>query len=209
MRCVIISGSPDTDINFIKQTIRHSDYVICADKGYLFAKEAEITPNLIVGDFDSYIGKLPDACEIITLNSEKDDTDTAHCVELALKKGFDEIIILGACGGRLDHTLANLSTLLHIESCGAKGVLLSENEKILMLKAGEYSFKNLCGKTFSLFPFGCKSVCVSYCGVKYPLDSFVVSCDTSLGTSNIFTSDDSKIKINDGNAIVIINYNIS
>lgn len=209
MRCIIISGSPDTDINFIKQTVEQNDYIICADNGYRFAKAAEITPNLIVGDFDSYLGELPDESEIVTLNPEKDDTDTAHCVELALKKGFDEIIILGACGGRLDHTLSNLSTLLYIENFGAKGALFSQNEKILMLKSGVHRFDNLCGKTFSLFPFGCKSVSVSYSGVKYPLNSFAVSCDTSLGVSNVFTSNTSEIIINDGNAIVIINYNIN
>lgn len=53
MRCVIISGSPDTNSDFLSEVIKPDDYVICADRGCDFAKQAGITPNLVVGDFDS------------------------------------------------------------------------------------------------------------------------------------------------------------
>ena len=59
MRCVIISGSPDTDISFIKQVVKSNDYVICADQGYHFTKEANIKPDLIIGEFDSFPDKIP------------------------------------------------------------------------------------------------------------------------------------------------------
>lgn len=209
MRCVIISGSPDTDISFIKQIVKSNDYVICADQGYHFAKEANIKPDLIIGDFDSCPDKIPNDGEIIRLVPEKDDSDTAHCVEVALSRGFDDIILLGAVGGRTDHTLANLSILLYIANKGAKGILLSENEKIILLQKGKHSFSNLNGKTFSLFPFGCKKVCVSYSGVKYMLNhQFIFSETSSLGLSNIFTSDESEINILDGDALLIINSKI-
>lgn len=53
MRCVIISGSPDTDVNFIKEQVLPDDYIICADKGCEYALLSGIVPNLVVSDFDS------------------------------------------------------------------------------------------------------------------------------------------------------------
>lgn len=60
MRCTIIAGSPEADIDFISEQVKDCNYLICADKGYEYAKKAGAKPNLIVGDFDSYSGNLPD-----------------------------------------------------------------------------------------------------------------------------------------------------
>ena len=112
MRCVIIAGSPDAEINFIAEQVKDGNYLICADKGYEYAKKAGIKPDLIVGDFDSYSGELPDDCEIIKLNSHKDDTDLLHCIGVALSRGYDDFLILAATGGT--PAGAGLTTLLQI-----------------------------------------------------------------------------------------------
>lgn len=205
MRCVIISGSPETNPDFIKQAVKPDDYVICADRGYEFASLAGVEPNLIVGDFDSYKEKISASYEIVKLNPRKDDTDTIHSIDLAFEKGFTDFILLGALGGRTDHTFANITSLLYIADKGGRGVLLSEKERIELLNKGEYFYEKYCGKTFSLFPFGCESVCVSYRGVEYPLERYNLKSSVPLGISNVFTSEKSKIKIYDGNAILIIN----
>ena len=205
MRCVIISGSPETNPDFIKQAVKPDDYVICADRGYEFASLAGVEPNLIVGDFDSYKEKIPASCEIVMLNPHKDDTDTIHSIDLAFEKGFTDFLLLGALGGRTDHTFANITSLLYIADKGGRGVLLSEKERIELLNKGEYFYEKYCGKTFSLFPFGCESVCVSYRGVEYPLERYNLKSSVPLGISNVFTSEKSEIKIYDGNAILIIN----
>ena len=94
MRCVIISGSPETNPNFLKQAVKPDDYVICADRGYEFAILAGIEPNLIVGDFDSYKEKISASCEIVKLNPHKDDTDTIHSIDLAFEQGFTDFLLL-------------------------------------------------------------------------------------------------------------------
>lgn len=205
MRCVIIAGSPETKHEFIKQTVQDSDFVICADGGYAFAKLAGIKPDMIVGDFDSLKENITSDCEVMSLNPHKDDTDTFHSIDLAFERGFSEFLLLGALGGRTDHSFANICALEYISELGGRGVLLSEKERIEFLSAGEYCFDGFCGKTFSLFPFGCDSVCVSYNGAEYPLDRYRVKSSVPLGISNVFVSDKSKIKIYDGNAILIIN----
>lgn len=205
MRCVIIAGSPEADVDFIAKQVKDCNYLICADKGYEYAKRAKVKPDLIVGDFDSYNGELPNDCEIITLDSHKDDTDLLHCIEVALSRDYDDFAILAATGGRFDHTFANISTLMYLGKKGASGEIISEKESIRFLKVGEYNFDNCKGKTFSVFPFACDKVNVSYIGTEYCADKLDLTAEDAMGISNIFVSDKASIKINYGNAIFIIN----
>lgn len=205
MRCVIIAGSPDVDIEFISATVCENDYVICADKGFEYAQKAGVKPDLVVGDFDSYNKNCFENYETIRLDSHKDDTDTMHSIDIALERGYKNILILGAIGGRFDHTFANVSALQYINNKGAKGLLLSKSERIEFLSQGEYCYDGYNGKTFSLFPFGCSQTAVTYSNVEYPLDNYSLKSSIPMGVSNVFTSDKSVVKINDGNAIFIIN----
>ena len=56
---------------FLSEVIKPDDYVICADRGCNFAKQAGITPNLVVGDFDSEPNVLFPNCETVRLIPEK------------------------------------------------------------------------------------------------------------------------------------------
>ena len=202
-RCVIIAGSPEADIQTVKAAVRPDDYVICADMGYKTAAAAGVKPELIVGDFDSYTGSLPGDCELIRLCPEKDDTDTMHCVKTALDKGFRRFLLLAATGGRLDHTLANLAVLEFLDENNAHGIILSKNEMLALLTAGVHRFDNKNGVTFSVFPFGCQSVTVSYEGAKYPLSRGVLRHSEAMGVSNVFTSDKAAITVHDGKALYV------
>ena len=85
MRCLLICGSPDCNSDFIKTQYKDGDFVVCADKGYEFCKNADITPDLIIGDFDSCQIDLPQDVKTIKLNPVKDDTDTLSCIKKALE----------------------------------------------------------------------------------------------------------------------------
>ena len=203
-RCVIIAGAPDEDVDFIRQAVRQDDFVLCADRGVLYALDAGITPDVIVGDFDSYSGDLPSGSEVVRLLPEKDDTDTLHCVDTALKRGYTEFILLAATGGRLDHTLANVTVLEYLDAHNAHGMILSKNETIRFLPPGTHFFHGLNGKTFSVFPFGCDSAVLSYRGAKYPLHHEPLCHSTARGVSNVFTSGAAEITVHSGKAVVIV-----
>lgn len=208
-RCVIICGSPDNNPEFIKKQIRENEYVICADSGYLYARNAGIVPDLFIGDFDSFKGTIPSNIEIITLKTHKDDTDSMHCAEVALDRGYRDIVLLGATGGRLDHTFGNLSILQYLYNKGASAKIFNSDGYIEYISKGDFHFKELKNCTFSVFPFGCESVSVSYFGdVEYPADNLEIDSSAGIGISNIFRSDDVCIKINRGNALVFVLYNV-
>ncbi len=204
-RCIIISGSPDADVSFIKSQIKPDDYVICADRGYSYAQQCFLNPDLVIGDFDSFNGTVDDNVEIISLKVHKDYTDTMHCAKVALERGYRNIIILGALGGRFDHSFANLSILKYLSEKGATSKILTENESIEYKPKGEYEYLSLNGYTFSVFPFGCNEIEVTYKGqVEYPANFLKVSSSDTITISNIFRSDNVIIAIEKGSALIIV-----
>ena len=74
--CAIISGGEFSPINGIE----NADYIIACDKGYEHAAACGITPDLLVGDFDSYKGERDKRVPVLDLPVEKDDTDTMAAV---------------------------------------------------------------------------------------------------------------------------------
>ncbi len=205
MNCVIIAGSPECDVQLIREHALNCDLLICADRGYSHAKRAGIIPDIVIGDFDSCGDEIDSGLEVVKLNTDKDFTDTLICADKAIEYGCDEITILSALGGRLDHTLANLYLLSYINSKGGRGVLLSEKERIELLAQGKHWFDNLNGLTFSLFPFGCESAVLSVKGAEYELDNYRLKSEIPIGVSNVFSSDCCDIEVSEGAVIIIIN----
>ena len=76
-RCVIFGGGELKDIRFTQSLLREDDYIVCADRGYAYCAAMGRKPDLILGDFDSYNGKLPPGCEVLRYPIEKDDTAKA------------------------------------------------------------------------------------------------------------------------------------
>ena len=206
MRCVIISGSPDTNVEEIKSLCTSDDFIVCADSGYSFAKKAGLTPNLIIGDFDSLKEELPQNTEVVKLNTHKDDTDTEHCVMECIRRGYKDFLLLGSIGGRTDHTFANIATLAFLSEYNYNGIARNNGEEIRILKEGSYEMKNKKGLIFSVFPYGCESVNVTYKGAEYMLNNKTLTYNVSRGISNVFVDDEAEITINRGRAILLTYY---
>lgn len=206
MRCVIISGSPDTNVEEIKSLCTSDDFIVCADSGYSFAKKAGLTPNLIIGDFDSLKEELPQNTEVVKINTHKDDTDTEHCVMECIRRGYKDFLLLGSIGGRTDHTFANIATLAFLSEYNYNGIARNNGEEIRILKEGSYEMNNKKGLIFSVFPYGCESVNVTYKGAEYMLNNKTLTYNVSRGISNVFVDDEAEITINRGRAILLTYY---
>lgn len=175
------------------------DLVIAADAGILACRMAEVSPDMVLGDFDS-IEAPPDMPRVVRLPVEKDDTDTLAAVRAALDRGFDTIYIYGGTGGkRLDHTLANLQTLLFLRRRGARGYLYGENfiwtvienESLTVRKTVEWGL-------FSAFCLGDRAEGVYETGFQYPLRDAVLTPDMPLGVSNHILEPAAKITVRRG-----------
>ena len=99
------------------------DTVIAADGGWEPCRGEGLTPDLLLGDFDS-LHTVPDFAHIRRVPVEKDDTDMIRAVKEGFARGETEFHLLGGMGGRrTDHTLANMQTLAYIARHGGRGFL--------------------------------------------------------------------------------------
>lgn len=202
IKCVIISGAPNDDSDYLKNSIDDSSFVIAADSGYKRCLDADITPNLIIGDFDS--SSYPDInCEIVHLPVEKDDTDTFYCVKEAVKRGYKEIEIYNAIGDRVDHTYANMLCLHYCLNNNVRAFIKNKKNKIFfvndkaVLDNNEYQY-------FSVFSFSEKSEGVTIKDSYYQVDNVTLNNFDQYGESNHFNGKEVTVSVNKGILIVIL-----
>ncbi len=202
-RCIIFTGGELKDYQLISKKIFEKAYIIAADSGYNHAINLDVQPDLVVGDYDS-LGFVPDKSkEVLTFPKEKDDSDLMLAVREALKRGYKEIIIIGALGGRFDHTIANLQTLGFISNHGAVGKIVSATEEITLLEAGEYKVKKDETRSLSLLAYSEKVEGVTLKGVKYPLEKALITNSFPIGLSNVIVDDYAEISFEKGQLLMI------
>lgn len=198
---IIISGGDFPDGETIEAD--RDDIVICADKGYEYALRRGIKPHILVGDFDSCSIPLPSDTEIHRCIPEKDDTDTLLAVKIALEQGAEKIVLYGVLGGRLDHTIANIQTLIYIRRHGCSGEIRSSDNIATVLSTGEYRLKRLDGWYLSVFSITDETEIKKLTGVKYPLTDYLMTAEFPIGVSNEIINKEAVLKIGRGTALVV------
>lgn len=201
-RCVIICGG-DCTAEIISQNVSHKDYIICADSGYDCLKNTDFTCDLIIGDFDSLNSPLPKGIEHISLPVEKDVTDSDFAVDEAIRRGFSDILLLGATGGRLEHTYANL---LLISRCAERGVhakIIDSRHTVQCVKNSELTVKGKENQQISIFAVGKTAKGVSLSGFHYTVTDYSLTALDSLGISNDIVEGFGVISVKDGTLMVI------
>lgn len=177
------------------------DYIIAADAGYEILEKHGITPHITVGDFDSS-GKIP-AENAVVLPVEKDVTDTHAAVNIALEKGFDEIVIYGGMGGRPDHSFANFTLTAFLAVKGVRACCIGEGYSVFALKDSSVILEGEKGKTVSVFSWSecCEGVTLS--GLKYPLEKATLTNTYALGVSNSFAENRAEISVEKGILVIM------
>lgn len=198
--CVIIGACPVS--SDMLSLIPQDAFVIAADAGWQRAADINLRPDIIIGDFDS-APPPENRAEVLCLPAEKDDTDTNYAVNYALEKGFRNFVLLGALGGRLDHSMANIQSLMHITASGAKGIIADANTEIRCVMSSFITLEPKPDSYLSVFAMGgtAKGVTLKY--VKYPLENAVLRPDYPLGVSNEFTSENAILGCREGTLIVM------
>lgn len=181
---------------------RQGDLVIAADGGYQTLLERGVPVDLVVGDFDS-MGFRPDHPNVVDLPVEKDDTDMMAALRLGMERGTRLFRLYGGTGGRVDHTLANLQSLVWLSKQGCRGELVGEGWTATALTDGTRTFAAGRRGYVSVFCQGDRAEGVSLQGLKYPLTDAVLTCDVPLGVSNEFTGVESVVTVKKGTLLVV------
>ncbi len=200
-RCFIFGALP---VDTIPEKPAAGDWVIAADKGYETCRRLGITPDLVVGDFDS-LGMVPEADNLILLNVRKDDTDLEHAVSVALEKGCDDFVIYGAVGGQLDHTLGNIAVAHRAALAGARIVFYGEDSSFTVIRDSSYSFPARDSGRISVFSLDGTAHGVTIRGLSFEADGIDLPQGTTRGVSNAFIGKPSAISVSDGTLLIVFN----
>lgn len=179
---MIIGGADIGRYDRIHSYLREDDFYICCDSGLKHREKLGINPNLIVGDFDSYKNPHMDV-ETIILPCEKDDTDTVFAVKEALSRGFQDFLLVGVIGGRLDHTLGNVSLLLMLDAQGKEAMALDDFSEMQIVSDQPVQIED-CYAYFSLLNISGTAQGITIKNAKYPLAEAEISCEYQYGISN-------------------------
>ena len=208
MKALIIAAGTPPKTRMVVNESKTADLIIAADAGMTVLRRRKIKPDVVVGDLDSAKDSdlgffIKEGVEVIRLKKEKDETDAVAALDLAIERGADEIVILGAVGLRLDHTLANIMLLKRAYRKGIQAYLKSSSTQVYICdKQSEIIGKK--GDTVSILPVGESALVESSVGLYYPLNNLELKSDFPVGISNVLTADRASINVVSNQVLVIV-----
>ena len=194
-KTAVIFGAGEPNI---KQVNLPADCLVwAADGGLAYCNTLGITPDFIIGDFDS-LGYVPENAVILPV--QKDLTDLEAAVTDAEEKGCDEFYIYGGTGGdRLDHTLANLQSLLYLRRRGVRGWLYDRNFLWTAVENEELTFRRTVENgLFSAFCLGDRAEGIDLEGFQYSLQNGTLTPEFPLGVSNHMVGETLTVRVRSG-----------
>jgi len=183
------------------EPIAPDDSVIAADGGLVHTEALGLTPDLILGDFDS-LGYIPEGSTVFPV--EKDDTDAMLAVKQGLELGYTEFLLYGSLDGpRLDHSIANFQALQYLADRGARGILVGKTQTVILVKDGTLTLPARDKGIVSVFCMGQDATGVTIRGLKYALENGTLTAGFPLGVSNHFIGSPAEISVEKGSLLLI------
>jgi len=202
---LLANGSWDTS-GMLEALLPQVSFVIAADGAWDQALARGIPVDAVIGDFDStqidpdtLSTRLP---ELHRFPADKDWTDLELALDLAIERGPQEIVIYGALGGRLDHTLANLALLARGRAHSVAVCILSGLETLRLVDDSLVLANAMPGDTVSLIPVS-DDVRVSSLGLRYPLDNERLILGATRGVSNVVREIPASLRVHSGSVLVV------
>ena len=208
-KCIILAnGQPPSKnvFNFLRRHDYHT--LICADGGANSAAKLDLTPDFIIGDLDSInpvvYDYFYDKCRVIQFKRQN-DTDVEKCIKFAIKNKFDEVMLLGATGDRLDHSFCNMGIVLkYFEKIVIK---IIHQRSILSAYSGSVTLKTFPKESISIYGIDSKTRITSV-GLKYQLMNISLQFGKKESTSNIALRNEVKLVIKGGIVFVIRDFDL-
>ena len=209
MQAIIVASGRPSGGEAWKRRVTTGDLIVGADGGAAQALAWGGVPDVVIGDMDS----LPDqaratlaagGCEFIVHPRAKDETDLELALTYVVERGFQEVVILGALGGRLDHMLANLLLLALPRFAAVQIRIVDDREEALLVRdGGAVAVEGLPDEAVSLLPLGGDASGVTTAGLAWALDGDTLRFGSSRGVSNEMTGLTARIAVEEGCLLVV------
>lgn len=185
----------------LAEPVREGDFLMAADGGLVHLQKLGLTPDGILGDFDS-LGYVPQDAKVFPV--EKDDTDAMLAVRQGLTLGYKRFVLYGSLDGpRLDHTVANFQTLQFLADHGAEGYLVGNDYMVTVVKNGAATFPADAEGILSVFCMGADAEGVTIGGLQYGLEKGKLSAGFPLGVSNHFVGKTATVSVEEGSLLLL------
>lgn len=203
--CILANGEYRHEERLLP-LVREADLVIAADGGANWLAAQGLVPDVLVGDMDSITDKVRDRIEseggrLVTASRAKDETDLELALLEAVAMDVQQITVLGALGGRIDHALANVQ-LLALTALRGRDVRLYDGTSYLWLADSRTRVQGEPGDLVSLIPLGGDVRGVRTQGLAYPLRGETLFVGPARGISNVMTEVEATIELEGGTLLV-------
>lgn len=204
MKALIISNGELKNID-ITDYFRNANMVICADGGARHLFNKGLTPDIIIGDLDSLDTDILKHFRELEVKfqkhpTHKDKSDTELAIEFAIEKGANDIVLLGATGNRLDHSMANIMLLYRLLNKNINVVIIDSHNEVFITK-NILRLNNEESCFVSVIPLTDSKVTLK--GFEYDTDSVEFNLGSTLGISNVIKDKEGLIEIESGICLVI------
>ncbi len=207
-KAVILANGEIRDYGFARPWVDGANLIICADGGLRHAVALGVKPDALVGDLDSAPPELVQAgleggMQVHRYPHNKDQTDTELALELAVRFGVGEVVLLGCTGERLDHTVSNLLLLPRLIELGLKARLVNEKNEVILTR-DRVLLSGRPGEYLSLIPLTPRVTGIKTRGLTYPLDGDDLTWGQARGVSNQFETERAEIDLTDGWLMIVL-----
>jgi thiamine pyrophosphokinase len=208
---VIVAGGNAPHREAWQPWLVQADQLVAADGGAAHALAVGRVPDIVLGDLDSLSAHERRQLEAQGVPFEvhpraKDETDLELALDWAVEHGARQITVLGALGGRLDHTLGNLLLLADPRWASVRLRLVSGIETVTALHdGGEVQIDGQPGDLVSLLPIGGDAVGVTTEGLAWVLSGDTLALGRTRGVSNELVAHTAHIRLEGpGGALVVV-----
>ena len=207
-RAVLFCNGEIKNIEYHKTLLEADDFIIAVDGGGRYCMKMDVLPSVAIGDFDSLDAEIrtyfiEKNVETVPFPADKDYIDMVLGIEEARKRGYKDILILGAFGGgRADMFIGNLLALANYD----ENIVMKDekNEARFLAEGKRLEIQGSIGSYVSILPLSDTVETDESDGLKYPLGDLVFHRGETRSISNELTKESASVGIRKGSALVMM-----
>lgn len=204
MKAVLLCDGEIPTKKQIRNDLSDASLFVAVDGGGHAAQRLELLPDVIIGDLDSYKPTGEETPKVIK-DPDQETNDLEKALSYAATHSVTDVVVFGATGKRLDHTLKNLSVLLQFDS-HFSSILLRDYYSTIELIHSPFHRKIPVGTSISLFPLSGSVENITTKGFKYPLTNGILKNGIQDGSSNQTICETIDITFDTGDLLFITNH---
>ena len=198
---VVAGGEPQSAGGL--QELSPPQLVVAADSGADIARGLGLTPDVIVGDFDSVTpAGAAAAAEQRRFPTDKNATDLTLALAEARDRGATSITLVGGAGGRLDHYLANVAALASDDLAGVEVDAVMGTARLWVVR-GDRTLHGTPGGLVTLLAYGGPATGVRTTGLRWALAGETLEVGSTRGVSNVFSAPEATVALDTGTLLAV------